>query len=239
MENRNRILVFDVETTGLLPKMHKNGEKPYLNEYPYILQLSFVLYNTLLKKIESKHDYYIKIPSDIIISEKITELTGITREIVDKKGVDIVEALDAFYTEYTKCGCVIGHNVDFDKTMIKVALQRNIEEINRKYPYCMNIFNLLYEQNMGIRSFCTMMSSIKLCAIKVEKETPATQTSSPTTNAETTTTTEVVKEKKTYNKWPKLAELHKHLFHEEATGLHNSMMDVLVCLKCYLKMITL
>lgn len=233
MENRNRILVFDVETTGLLPKMHKNGEKPYLNEYPYILQLSFVLYNTLLKKIESKHDYYIKIPSDIIISEKITELTGITREISDKKGVNIVEALDAFYTEYTKCGCVIGHNVDFDKTMIKVSLQRNIEEINRKYPYCMNIFNLLYEQNMGIRSFCTMMSSIKLCAIKVEKE-PSYQQNNIQPNTETTT--EVVKEKKTYNKWPKLSELHKHLFHEEATGLHNSMMDVLVCLKCYLKM---
>lgn len=236
MENRNRILVFDVETTGLLPKMHKNGEKPYLNEYPYILQLSFVLYNTLLKKIESKHDYYIKIPSDIIISEKITELTGITREISDKKGVNIVEALDAFYTEYTKCGCVIGHNVDFDKTMIKVELQRNIEEINRKYPYCMNLFNLLYEQNMGIRSYCTMLSSIKLCAIKVEKEPP---TQSHIIGPNTEITKEITKEKKTYNKWPKLSELHKHLFHEEATGLHNSMMDVLVCLKCYVKMTTI
>jgi hypothetical protein len=98
----------------------------------------------------------------------------------------------------------------------------------------MNIFNLLYEQNMGIRSFCTMMSSIKLCAIKVEKETPPVQISNQTTNTETTK--EITKEKKTYNKWPKLSELHKHLFHEEATGLHNSMMDVLVCLKCYLKM---
>jgi hypothetical protein len=122
--------------------------------------------------------------------------------------------------------------------MIKVSLQRNIEEINRKYPYCMNLFNLLYEQNMGIRSYCTMMSSIKLCAIKVEKEKQVTQPSAPITNTETTTTS-VVKEKKTYNKWPKLSELHKHLFHEEATGLHNSMMDVLVCLKCYLKMNTL
>jgi DNA polymerase III epsilon subunit-like protein len=219
MENRNRILVFDVETTGLLPKMHKNGEKPYLNEYPYILQLSFVLYNTLLKKIESKHDYYIKIPSDIIISEKITELTGITREMVDKKGVDIVEALDAFYTEYTKCGCVIGHNVDFDKTMIKVALQRNIEEINRKYPYCMNIFNLLYEQNMGIRSYCTMKNSMNVCNILISKKDAS--------GAEIG---------KPYKKWPTLLELHQHLFESVPENLHNSLVDVLVCLKCYLQL---
>ena len=223
MENRNRILVFDVETTGLLPKLHKNGEKPYLNEYPHILQISFVLYNTLLKKIESTHDYYIKIPSDIIISEKITELTGITREICDNKGINIVDALDAFYTEYTKCWCVIGHNVDFDKTMVKVELQRNIEEINRKYPYCMNIFNLLYDHSMGIRTYCTMMSSIKICGIKVEQE------------LKTDNNSNVIPKKRTYNKWPKLSELHKCLFNEEATGLHNSMTDVLVCLKCYLK----
>ena len=37
------------------------------------------------------------------------------------------------------------------------------------------------------------------------------------------------------NKWPKLSELHQHLFHEEAENLHNSMIDVIVCLRCYLK----
>jgi hypothetical protein len=77
------------------------------------------------------------------------------------------------------------------------------------------------------------MSSIKLCAIKVEKETLP-----PPVNSNEQNPKEIIKEKKTYNKWPRLSELHKHLFHEEATGLHNSMMDVLVCLKCYLKMTT-
>ena len=34
-------------------------------------------------------------------------------------------------------------------------------------------------------------------------------------------------------KYPKLMELHKHLFNTIPDGLHNSMVDVLVCLRCY------
>lgn len=37
-------------------------------------------------------------------------------------------------------------------------------------------------------------------------------------------------------KWPTLKELHEHLFHEEARNLHNSMIDVIVCMRCYLKL---
>jgi hypothetical protein len=37
-------------------------------------------------------------------------------------------------------------------------------------------------------------------------------------------------------KWPRLNELHQKLFDEVPIGLHNSMVDVEACLKCYLKM---
>ena len=36
-------------------------------------------------------------------------------------------------------------------------------------------------------------------------------------------------------KWPTLLELYKHLFHEEPKNLHNSLMDCMVCLRCFLK----
>jgi len=39
-----------------------------------------------------------------------------------------------------------------------------------------------------------------------------------------------------YYKWPKLVELHKFLFNSIPDGLHNSMVDVLACLRCYGKM---
>jgi DNA polymerase-3 subunit epsilon len=40
------------------------------------------------------------------------------------------------------------------------------------------------------------------------------------------------------HKWPTLSELHVALFHEEATNLHNSLKDCLVCLRCYLKLMS-
>jgi DNA polymerase III epsilon subunit-like protein len=36
-------------------------------------------------------------------------------------------------------------------------------------------------------------------------------------------------------KWPTLKELHSHLFQETPSNLHNSMIDVWACLRCYLK----
>lgn len=36
-------------------------------------------------------------------------------------------------------------------------------------------------------------------------------------------------------KWPTLLELHVHLFQTKPENLHNSMVDILVCLRCYLK----
>jgi DNA polymerase III epsilon subunit-like protein len=37
------------------------------------------------------------------------------------------------------------------------------------------------------------------------------------------------------NKWPTLLELHRHLFKESPSDLHNSMIDVWACLRCYIK----
>lgn len=34
-------------------------------------------------------------------------------------------------------------------------------------------------------------------------------------------------------KWPKLEELHKYLFNESASNLHDAIIDVIVCLRCY------
>ena len=40
---------------------------------------------------------------------------------------------------------------------------------------------------------------------------------------------------KTYLKYPTLSELHENLFHVKPKNMHNSMIDVLICLKCYEK----
>jgi len=44
------------------------------------------------------------------------------------------------------------------------------------------------------------------------------------------------KEGEVYFKYPKLSELHQHLFKSIPDGLHNAMTDVLACLRCYVVM---
>ena len=218
---KRMILVFDVETTGLLPKKprkkagEKSDDKACENEipiesYPYIIQLSFILYDLIESTPVITYDSYIKIPEHVELSQHISELTGITKEICNKKGRDISDVLDKFYEAYMLAEVIVAHNMDFDEQMILIELQRNRKEIIEKLPYCFTIFSKIYEKLKGVQRYCTMRNGIELCAITVES--------------------------KTTKKWPKLSELHQKLFGVVPDGLHNSMVDVNACLKCYLKM---
>jgi len=61
--------------------------------------------------------------------------------------------------------------------------------------------------------YCTMKNSVDLCKIVVKSKNGSE-----------------------YYKYPKLMELHKYLFDTIPDGLHNSMVDVLACFRCYGKM---
>ena len=107
---------------------------------------------------------------------------------------------------------LVGHNVTFDIKMVKVELLRLIyndmsEDKSRKYKN--NLYDLSNFQNV----YCTLQNSIELCAIKT-----------------------LDKFGKEYNKYPKLVELHKYLFHSVPNNLHNSFNDILITLRCYIKM---
>jgi len=204
------VLVFDVETNGLLPKKRKFGDPPAaLEEYPHILQLSYVVYDLESNEIKETFDTYIKVAENVEINELITGLTGITRELCQTKGIPITDALNNFYGAYMLCERMVAHNIDFDEKMITVEIQRNWDHIVEYVPRCVMIFNHIYEEIQQIQKYCTMRKG---------------------TNIYNTT------EKK--RKFPKLSELYLTLFENEELpkNLHNSMVDVMVCLRCYLKM---
>lgn len=210
---KRMILVFDVETTGLLPK--KTRRKDSSNEvpiesYPYIIQLSFVLYDIIESRAVYTYDSYIKLPENIEIPDRVSELTSITKQICQEKGKSIIEVIESFYEAYMLAEVIVAHNIEFDEKMISIELQRNRQEILDKVPYCFTIFSKIYEKLKGVQRYCTMRNGVELCAIVVES--------------------------KTTKKWPRLSELHKKLFDVVPDGLHNSMVDVNACLKCYLKM---
>jgi hypothetical protein len=59
--------------------------------------------------------------------------------------------------------------------------------------------------------YCTMQETIDLCAIKVKD-----------------------KFGREYNKFPKLIELHEKLFETTPNGLHNSLVDIFITLRCFI-----
>jgi DNA polymerase III epsilon subunit-like protein len=175
--------------------------RQFLKMFPYIVQLSFVTYDTELDKTDF-YDYVIKIPRDIEVTPESIELHGITREVMDKRGVDIKVALNEFKKCYLSCNTLVAHNLKFDNTMITVESMRN--NMGR-------IINIIDPKKTH---YCTMNNSINLCNIIIKKND------------------------KTYKKFPKQLELHQKLFTEKIREdkLHDSSVDILLCLRCYFMM---
>lgn len=124
----NIVLIFDTETTGLLPKnMPQNLwslTPEELEEYPYITQLSAVMYDTNNCKVEQVFNTYIRIPDHVVIPDIVTEITGITREKCNG-GMCIKDALNQFKTMWSSCSAIVAHNMWFDSKMMKIEFKRN------------------------------------------------------------------------------------------------------------------
>ena len=205
-----RVLVFDTETTGL--PQSKIISPDTLKLWPHIVQFSYVIYDTDANDIVVSSDDIVKVGKDVVISEGSIELHGITSEISQSKGSNIIEIIDVFCNHLKSVDVLVGHNVTFDIKMVKAELLRLIyndmsEDKSRKYKN--NLYDLSNFQNV----YCTLQNSIELCAIKT-----------------------LDKFGKEYNKYPKLVELHKYLFHSVPNNLHNSFNDILITLRCYIKM---
>ena len=201
------VLIFDVETTGLLPKTKHDPQV-------YITQLSFALYDTKNNRLIKTYNAFINIPEDVVISEKITQITGIDREKLNKDGIDIVEALEVFFDAYSRADVIVAHNLEFDSKIMEIEAARNYERFtNREIaPFIVWMFDSIYNKLYDIQMKCSMKMSIDLCNIQKKNSFG------------------------TYKKYPTLCELYETLFHTKPENLHNSMMDVIVCLRCYLKM---
>jgi len=243
-----RIMIFDVETTGLTPRNLNVHEltPEQLKELPHIIQISWAIYNVVSNRIESTFNAYILIAEDVPLIERITEITGITRDILREKGQPIVPVLESFYTAYLKCDMVVAHNIDFDQTLIGIEIARNIEDLATSSTsvcpmYSMKaLFTPEFNELHCVDLYCTMMATIDLCGLPHAKTAPVLPPPPSMTNVfeNPTTTVPPIKAKQWPNrrpKFPRLSELHQVLFGNVPENLHNSLIDVLVCLRCFLK----
>ena len=205
-------LVFDVETTGLIPKQSPSSSPPLkIDDYPHIIQFSFVLYDIEEHRIVRECDSYIKVAETVVISDFITNLTGITQEMCQRKGRPMIDMINEFYLLYATCDVVVAHNIYFDETMISIEIERNRKQIIETVPQCLCLFNAIHEKIREVEKFCTLRKSVQFCNIPMGDGTRR-------------------------KKFPKLSELFAKLFPNETLpkNMHNSLMDVMICLKCYL-----
>jgi len=196
-----KFLVFDTETSGL--PTERNAPIQASEKWPYILQFSYILYDTQSSKILDLMNDYIKIADNVEISEKSREIHEITREICQNYGVPIDDALNRFNAAMSEADLIVAHNLEFDKNLVLVESIRN------------NIEQQFTIDGQKKHEYCTMKNNIDRCKIvKINK------TGTP------------------YYKYPTLSELYQHLFHIIPHGAHDSMVDVLICLRSFVLIYT-
>jgi DNA polymerase III epsilon subunit-like protein len=204
-----RILVFDTETTGLPQSKIINPDT--LNLWPHIVQFSYVTYDTDKNDFVCSSDTIVKF-NKIIIPEDSIKIHGITNEISQTNGININVILTEFISHLSNTDLLVGHNISFDINMVKVELLRIIYNCDSESEIKAHKNNLHFLTNYK-NIYCTLQQSIELCNIKG-----------------------VTKFGKEYVKFPKLLELHEKLFESVPNNLHNSFNDILVTLRCFMKL---
>src|SRR5690554_4092988 len=143
-------LIFDIETTGF-PEDWDAPVEDFEN-WPGILEIAWQLYNDRSNLINEK-SYLIR-PDGYEISDEIENLTGISSEVANEKGISILTALQEFSSVLLKFNPIlVAHNCDFDINVIQAHLINN--------NFSVSLFN--YSQ------ICTMKESTSFCDLPNQK----------------------------------------------------------------------
>jgi DNA polymerase-3 subunit epsilon len=191
-----KVLVFDTETTGLLPKYISTSET---YRFPYVVQLSWMVFDMGKNKISELNDYIIQLPQCVKITKENANIHGIDTELMREKGKDIVPILKKFKNDVLLSTIIVAHNIAFDKKIIEVEFYRH---------------GLGCWSDLRKKEYCTMKKGNRLCNLKMKS----------------------FYSNKMISKYPRLSELHNKLFGEVPKNLHNALIDIILCFRCYYKL---
>ncbi len=228
-----KILVFDTETNDrpplipgttkwvndkrLLSKHDFENKKEnslwteMLYQWPHIIQLAYILYDTDNPTKSKIFNKYIKLPELVKISEATIAIHHITREKIDalpnNKTAPIQKVINEFLKDALNSDIIVGHNVDFDRTMIVAEILRLVPN-----PVLTNsLLNIMFDDS---RFQCTQKITRPICKLKNTYDTNS---------------------KKPFYKNPKLIESYEHFFGYSPNQemLHDAIIDVVICLRVY------
>jgi DNA polymerase III epsilon subunit-like protein len=135
-------MIFDIETTGLIPKYANDVED--LNLWPKVVQLAWIITDYSNKVIDTK-TFYIK--QKEAIPQSAIDIHGVTNEKCEKDGFDIKFVLKDFFNDINKVKTVVCHNYEFDASIMEIEFKRH----GYKWPLK--------------RKFCTMLKGKKYANI--------------------------------------------------------------------------
>ena len=135
-------LFFDTETTGLPTDWKAPAE-----QFPRLVQLGYMIFDEN-KKLLKTGNHIIK-PVGFEISKEVSEIHGITNEIALEKGEDLKEVMIMFVEHLNNAKYIIGHNLSYDRKIIRGELMRN---------------GIEYNSDSKIK-ICTMHSSRNYCKL--------------------------------------------------------------------------
>jgi len=241
-----KILVFDTETTHLPPQMAKKAQNnllsftnfskntstwsQYIDEWPHIIQLSYILYDTdkPYNKNAKFFNKYIEIPKSVKISKESIKIHHITRKTITSASeinrAKIYDALQEFIEDCEISDVIVGHNVDFDRRMIiaeLIRLQDHADEDDNEDD--INIIDTI-KNMMNHKHFkCTMEITKPICQLKQKY-------------VYTNSNTDTSDHKEYYRiKSPKLIEAYQFFFGYEPNPqlLHDAIIDAVICLRVF------
>ena len=199
------LLVFDVETTGLPPKKTKSSD---WTGWPYITQLTAVLYHSETGRVQAHLNHYISLPKDVVVPPIVAQLTGITTELCQTKGHPISSVICSFYELFCRADYVVAHNLAFDKSMLRCEIERNADILP---PFCQSLF-----MDESPKQLCTMLQYQYYCGIRAVSAKGWNYTKLPRLSE--------VYDRLFQGRGQVAADYQ----------LHNSVVDTLLCLRCLL-----
>lgn len=126
------LLFIDTETTGL-PLDFKISPRESLSNWPYIIQIAWIIADNDFNIIESRN--FLRYPNEFTIPLDSIKIHGINNEYAKEHGISIYNIVGQFIMDLDGVNWIITHNADFDMNVlraefIRLNLDFNIEKFN-------------------------------------------------------------------------------------------------------------
>lgn len=143
------ILVIDTETQDL-PDFKKRASDP---SQPHVLQFAAAILHPETFAIEAEQDLLVK-PDGWEISQGAFDRHGISHQYATENGFSEAAVTEVAVELIWKASLVVGHNITFDKFMMRIAA--------RRFGFLSDAQDAAWKM---IPTFCTMNATTNICQL--------------------------------------------------------------------------